>query len=105
METKPIFVAIYKSSTKGKKYTAVFYDKDQKEIDRTDFGAKGYSDYTIHKDPERKERYLKRHKKNEDWNDFLSAGSLSRYILWNLPTLEESFKDYLQKFDLEPLPK
>ena len=31
------------------------------------FGAAGMSDYTKHKDPERKERYIERHKKNEDW--------------------------------------
>ena len=29
------------------------------------FGAKGMSDYTIHKDDERKYRYIMRHKKNE----------------------------------------
>jgi hypothetical protein len=33
----------------------------------------------------------------------MTAGALSRWILWNEPTLEDSFKDYLQRFDLEPL--
>lgn len=100
-----MYVAIYKSSVKGKKYTAVFYDDDFEEVKRTSFGAKGMSDFTIHKDEERKERYLKRHRKNEDWNDYTSAGSLSRYILWNLTTLKDSFDDYLKRFDLEKLPK
>ncbi len=29
------------------------------------FGAKGMSDYTIHKDPERKQRYIERHQKEQ----------------------------------------
>ena len=77
------------------KYVAVF--DDGKEVK---FGAKGYSDYTIHKDPERKERYLDRHRKNENWNDFQSPGSLSRYLLWNLPTLKASIQDFKKRFDL-----
>ena len=32
------------------------------------FGAKGYEDYTTHKDPERKARYLARHS-GEDWSE------------------------------------
>jgi hypothetical protein len=64
----------------------------------TDFGAIGYEDYTDHKDPERKERYLNRHRKNEDWQNPYSAGALSRWILWNLPTIEASFKDYKHRF-------
>ena len=31
------------------------------------FGAAGMSDYTKHKDDERKQAYIQRHKKNEDW--------------------------------------
>ena len=33
------------------------------------FGAKGMSDFTIHKDTMRKNRYLDRHSKNEDWHN------------------------------------
>ena len=44
------------------------------------FGSKGMSDYTIHKDPERKERYIDRHSNNEDWNNPLAAGFYSRWI-------------------------
>ena len=55
-------------------------------------GASGYGDYTIHKDPKRKARYLARHK-NENWNDPESAGFWARWVLWNKPTLAESIKD------------
>ena len=65
------------------------------------FGAAGMSDYTKHKDPARKELYIKRHSgMGEDWNDPLTPGALSRWILWNKPSLEESIKDYKKRFDL-----
>lgn len=95
----PIKVVISKSDSKGKKMQAVFYEGD-KRIKTTHFGASGMSDYTIHKDPERKERYLDRHRKNEKWNQYMTAGSLSRYILWNKPSLSESIKDYKKRFNL-----
>lgn len=95
----PIKVVISKSDSTGKKMKAVFYEGDKK-IKTTHFGASGYADYTIHKDKERKARYLERHKKNENWQDYKSAGSLSRYILWNLPTLSASITDYKKRFNL-----
>jgi hypothetical protein len=81
------------SPLKGKKWRMIFDNSKH-----TDFGAIGYEDYTDHKDPERKERYLNRHRKNEDWQNPYSAGALSRWILWNLPTIEASFKDFKRRF-------
>ena len=50
-----------------------------------DFGAAGYSDYTIHHDPQRKERYIERHKKNEQWgkSGIGTAGYYGRWVLSN----------------------
>lgn len=62
------------------------------------FGATGYSDFTIHKDEERKQRYIARHEKNENWNDLRTAGTWSRFILWNRPTIKESIKNMETKF-------
>jgi len=81
------------SPLKGKKWRAIFNDNSF-----TDFGAIGYTDYTLSKDPERKARYLNRHRKNENWNDPKSAGALSRWILWNEPTIEASLRDYKRRF-------
>ena len=47
-----------------------------------------------------KDAYLKRHSVNENWDDFTSAGSLSRYILWNKTSVESSIKDFKKKFNL-----
>ena len=62
------------------------------------FGAKGMSDFTIHKDPERKERYLQRHSKNEDWNNPLTAAFYATNLLWNKQTLAESIRDTNRRF-------
>ena len=64
------------------------------------FGQKGASDFTKHKDPIRKDRYIARHKKNEDHglSGAKTAGFWSRHILWAKPTLKESIADLNNKF-------
>jgi len=42
---------------------AIFKNEKGKVVKTTHFGAAGMSDYTKHKDPERKQRYLNRHRK------------------------------------------
>ena len=81
-------IIISKSKNKSKKFDARIDDK--KTIS---FGATGYEDFTTHKDPERKQRYLKRHSKNENPNDHKTASFYATNILWNKPTLTESIKD------------
>ena len=52
------------------------------------------SDFTMHKDTERKERYLQRHKgMGEDWSNPLTAGFYATNLLWNKPSLSETIKD------------
>lgn len=93
-------VVIKKSTNEKKKYMATFYD-GTKKVKTTHFGAAGMSDYTKHKDPARKQRYINRHKTNENWDNYMSAGSLSRYILWGEPTLRASIQKYKEKFNLQ----
>ena len=89
-------VVISKSTNKNKKFDFVV---DGKKIS---FGAVGYSDYTIHKDPERKERYITRHAKREDWNKsgLKTAGYWSKHLLWNKDTLTKSINDISKKHNL-----
>tara|TARA_R110000744_G_scaffold179345_1_gene298340 strand:+ start:395 stop:685 length:291 start_codon:yes stop_codon:yes gene_type:complete len=95
-----VSVVIKPSTSSGKKYMAIFSDNGKK-IKTTHFGASGMSDFTKNKDPARKASYLSRHKANENWSDYKSAGSLSRYILWNKPTLRGSIADYKRRFKLQ----
>jgi CDGSH-type Zn-finger protein len=92
---KTKLVSIKKSPIKGKKLRATFSDGTH-----TDFGFAGMSDYTKHKDPQRMQRYLNRHRSRENWNNYKSRGSLSRYILWNKPSLQASISDYKRRFNL-----
>jgi len=60
------------------------------------------SDYTQHKDKSRRKNYLARHGgMGEDWNDPMTAGALSRWILWGKPSLRESFNDFKKRFNME----
>ena len=86
-------IIIKPSDRKEKKYMAIVDNK--KTIH---FGQAGASDYTKHKDKERKERYIDRHKNNENWNNPLTAGFYSRWITWNKPTITESIKDTNKRF-------
>lgn len=89
-------VVITKSINNKKKFDAIV---DGKKIS---CGATGYSDYTIHKDPERKERYIARLKKNEEWDKsgVKTAGYWSTNLLWNKETLQKSIDDISKKHNL-----
>lgn len=86
-------IIIEKSNLPNKKYKAIIDNKKTVQ-----FGASGYSDMTHHKSEERKNRYIDRHKKNENWNDPTTAGFYARWILWNKPTITESIKDTNRRF-------
>jgi hypothetical protein len=86
-------VKLEKANDGKHKYIAIFDDGT-----RTKFGAYGMSDYTLHKDKERKRLYELRHKKDLETNDPKRAGYLSMYVLWNKPTIEASIKDYNRRF-------
>ena len=91
---------VMKNSTKtDKKLMAIFTRDGRKKT--IHFGAKNMDDYTITKDKAQRQRYLDRHRARENWNKYMSAGSLSRYILWNKPSFSGSYADYRKKFNLK----
>ena len=98
--SKPQKVVIKKSDKKGKKLMAIF-TMDNGRTRTTHFGASGMDDYTKTRDKEQKQRYLERHRRNENWNNPLSAGALSRWILWNKETRGASINDFKRRFNLK----
>ena len=86
-------IVISKSKNKNKKFDARIDGKKT-----VSFGSAEHSDFTKHKDEERKRSYLNRHKKNENWSDPTTAGFMSRWILWDKKTLTESIKDTNNRF-------
>ena len=90
----PQVILIEKSKSKDKKYTATVGNK------HIQFGARGYQDMTTHKDETRRDRYIQRHKKNEDWTKqgIDTAGYYSRWVLWNEPTIQQSINKLNKKY-------
>ena len=88
-------IEISKSNKKDKKLMAVIDGK--KTIH---FGQAGASDFTKHKDEDRKARYIDRHQRREDWGKtgVDTAGFMSKHLLWNKPTLQSSVNDLNKKY-------
>ena len=96
-------IYLSKSTRSGKKYMVVIPPEltssgNQRTVH---FGQAGASDYTKHKDKERKQRYVTRHKRgNETWTKrgIATAGFWSRWLLWGKPTLSASIHDIERRF-------
>ncbi len=90
-------IILQKSTNTDKKFVAIIGNKS------VHFGAKGYSDYTLHKDKERMFRYENRHRKRENWtkSGLKTAGFWSKWILWNKPSLLGSIKDTEKRFNIK----
>lgn len=102
-------VIIKLSDKPDKRYMAAFYDKNKK-VKTTHFGyaitdengRKKYgSTYIDHKNDTLKNNYIARHKVNEDFADYMSAGSLAFHILWNKKSLRDAINDYKRRFKLD----
>ena len=87
---------IIKASTrKDKRFMATF--NNGKTIH---FGLRGGQTYIDNGDKIKRENYINRHKKNEDWTK-VNAGSLSRFLLWgDYTTLEQNHNVYMKKFNI-----
>ena len=86
-------VSLRKSPKQNKKLRIVFPSGMHR-----DFGARGYSDFTIHKCKRRRARYRKRHR-NDPINDPFTPGSLSWWVLWgNSTSLYKNFRAFVDKF-------
>ena len=93
----------YNSDRPDKKYFIITDDNK-----RVYFGQAGYKDYIIYNKTEGKEKadkmkkaYIARHSKmNENWgkSGVNTAGFWSRWLLWNKPTIKESYDDIKKRF-------
>jgi hypothetical protein len=118
-------VKLIKSPNTKKKYRVIFEDGDT-----VDFGGKGYSDFTLHKNPLRMRSYLIRHgaspyisaslkkEKNpkrvlnsllnvsnshlENWkpSGIKTAGFWSRWLIWSIPSMNGAKKLMTKKFNI-----
>lgn len=97
---------VYRALNPKKKYTVVF-DNGRS----VSFGARGYQDYTMHKDPERMKRYKLRHpagpgrREKHGKMGIYTAGFWAMNLLWNKPTLTGSAKDISKRFGIKVILK
>ena len=92
---------LYPSTLKTKKFDIYVINPKTGNIKKVSFGAVGYEDYTIHKDKDRRARYLLRHK-NDHITDPTKAGFWSTHILWGKYTnINTCLKYTLKRFGLK----
>lgn len=72
----------FKSWREEKKKAVFVKDPKTGKIKTIHYGAKGYSDYTIHKDKERRKRFRARHKCDTDKPSKLTARFWACEDLW-----------------------
>jgi hypothetical protein len=87
---------IEKSTRAGKRFMATYANGKV-----VHFGQAGGQTYIDHGDKAKREAYLARHKKRENWSDAFSAGSLSRYLLWGDSTnMETNHQAFMKKYPI-----
>lgn len=87
---------ITQSDRKDKRYVAIF-DNGKK----IHFGLKGGQTYIDHLDKAKRDAYLKRHQKNENWQDAYTPGALSKWILWGDSTnINKNIADFKKRFNV-----
>ena len=95
-------VSFGKSSSPGKKYTAVVEKDGRKHT--IHFGDASMKDYTLFSAEERaarKRAYISRHQGREDWSDPTTAGFWSRWVLWgDTPSVSENLKITKRRYGL-----
>lgn len=96
-------LSIELSTRKNKRFVATFKDVDK--LIKVHFGFKSPdgsygSTFIDHRDDVKKANYIARHGANETWDDPITPATLSRYILWEKPTLREAITAYRKRFRL-----
>jgi hypothetical protein len=95
-----LLIEIVKSEKPEKRWKAIFILEDG-SIKNVHFGSPLYENYTMHHDKKRRSAYLKRHVKDLETNDPMTAGYLSYFILWGPTTSMKTNTDlYKEMFDL-----
>lgn len=95
--------SVTRSTRPGKKLMATFVDRGGR-LKTVHFGARGYGDYTLYHTVSpalaraKKSQYLARHGRQERWTDPTTPATLSRYILWDKPTVAASVAAFRRRF-------
>lgn len=92
-------VTVRRSDRPTKKLVAIF---EPRRV--VHFGARGYGDFTTYSRQGRaiarakRAQYVARHGAAEAWTDPARPATLSRYILWEKPTVREAVAAFRRRF-------
>lgn len=98
-------ITVRPSTQRTKKLMASFYNDAGDHIKTVHFGGAGYGDFIQYSktDPKlakaKRLAYIKRHRVSENWRDPMTAGALSRYLLWEKPSLAAALKKFKVMFN------
>ena len=80
-------VEISRSSRDDKRFKADFGGRT------VHFGSKAGSTFIDHGDEKKKRAWEARHRVNENWQDYDTAGALAKHLLWNKRSMKASVRD------------
>lgn len=90
------------ASKDNKRLLAIFYDTADGKTKSVKFGMyNSAGTYLDTGDDNKKKNYIARHSKlNENWTNIMSAGGLSRWILWEYTDINNIKKLLNKKFNI-----
>lgn len=95
-------LAVAPSPRRDKKLVATF-EVDGRAVS-VHFGARAYQDYTTYWKTSqsvarrKREQYIRRHGATESWTDPTTPATLSRYVLWERPTVPAAIAAFRRRF-------
>lgn len=95
------FISLKKSPNPDKKWRVKLLDEDGADY-VVDFGASGYTDYTLGASDKQRLAYISRHSRNENWkkSGLLTPGFWSRWVLWEKKDRREALRNTIERFQL-----
>lgn len=85
------------SHRRAKRFKAVFVAQDG-STRVVHFGQEGGSTFIDHCDHGKRRGYIARHGATQDWSRPDTAGSLSRFILWEHTSLSKAIEAYRKRY-------
>ena len=85
------------SDRRTKRFKAVFVAQDG-STRVVHFGQEGGSTFIDHGDHDKRRGYIARHGATQDWSRPDTAGSLSRFLLWEHTSPHEAIEAYAKRY-------
>ena len=76
----------------------VFYDQERKKVETTHFGKLDEETYITSQDIQLKMNFISLNERRQEWANPTCDKTLVKYLLYNKPTLPESYTDYRNTF-------